>query len=222
MVALANETGTRLLYGLTCPETRRAMRLLVFSDVHCDLRAARGLVDRSVDADVLVCAGDLGIMRTGLELTVDVLASSPVPAVLVAGNGESNTELVQACEGWEGAHVLHGDGCRIGDLDFWGLGGGIPVTPFGDWSFDLSEDEARPLLEGCPEGAVLVTHSPPHGYVDFARDTHLGSRAILEAIERARPRLAVCGHIHDCWTQEALIGDTRVVNAGPGGVWIEV
>lgn len=198
------------------------MRLLVFSDVHCDLRAARELVERSVDADVLVCAGDLAIMRTGLAATVDVLASATVPTVLVAGNGESDAELIRACEGWGEAHVLHGGGCRIGEVDFWGLGGGIPVTPFGAWSFDLSEAEARPLLERCPEGAVLVTHSPPYGHVDVVEDSHFGSRAILEAIERARPRLAVCGHIHACWTQESRVGDTRVVNAGPGGVWIDL
>lgn len=198
------------------------MKLLLFSDVHCDREAARSLVERSAEADVLVCAGDLAVMRQGLQATVDVLREAEAPTVLVAGNGESDHELAAACAGWEGARVLHGSGCEIDGVAFWGLGGATPVTPFGAWSFDLSEEEAAALLADCPEGAVLVTHSPPYGHVDAAGGQHLGSRAVLEAIERAAPRLVVCGHIHACWTQESTLGSTRIVNAGPRGVWAEL
>jgi Icc-related predicted phosphoesterase len=199
------------------------MRLLLFSDVHCDEAAARDLVRRSPEVDVLVCAGDLAVMRRGLDRTVRILADATCPAVLVAGNGESATELASACSGWELAHVLHGSGCEIEGLSFWGLGGAIPVTPFGTWSFDLSEDEAHPLLAACPSGGVLVTHAPPLGHVDTGDGgVHLGSRAVLDTIERQRPHLAVCGHIHACWGQESRVGDTRVVNAGPGGLVVDV
>ena len=198
------------------------MRLLLFSDIHCDADAARNVVERSADADVLVCAGDLAVMREGLEEPVGILAAAAPPAVLVAGNGESDEELAAACAGWANAHVLHGSGCEIDGVSFWGLGGGVPVTPFGSWSFDLGEDEASVLLRECPEGAILVTHSPPLGHVDETGGRHLGSRAVLETIERARPCLVVCGHIHSCWTQESWVGDTRIVNAGPVGVWVEL
>jgi len=198
------------------------MRLLLSSDIHCDATAARSLVTRSADADVLVCAGDLAVMRKGLQGTVDVLSGTPAPAVLVAGNGESAEELADACSAWPTARVLHGSGCELGGVRFWGVGGATPVTPFGDWSYDLTEAEAEALLEGCPDGAVLVTHSPPHGHVDRAGGHHLGSRAVLAAIRRTRPRLVVCGHIHGCWTQESWEGDTRIVNAGPRGIWVEV
>ncbi len=198
------------------------MRLLLSSDIHCDLGAARSLVERSTRADVLVVAGDLAVMRTGLRKTIDVLKDVGAPSVLVAGNGESYGELTTACAGWPSARVLHGSGCEIDGVAFWGLGGAVPVTPFGPWSYDLPEEEAASLLAHCPEGGVLVTHSPPLGHVDFAGGRHLGSRAILEATERARPRLVVCGHIHPCWTEESSVGDTRIVNAGPGGVWVEL
>ena len=106
------------------------MRLLAFSDVHCDADAARSIVERSVDADVLVCAGDLAVMRRGLQETVDILSHANAPTVLVPGNGESDEELARACEAWKEAHVLHGAGCEIDGISFWGLGGGVPVTPF--------------------------------------------------------------------------------------------
>jgi Icc-related predicted phosphoesterase len=144
------------------------MRLLLCSDIHCDLVAARRLVDLSVDADVLVCAGDLAVMRQGLQDKVDVLSAASAPTVLVAGNGESADELRTACEGWSGASVLHGSGCDIGGVAFWGVGGATPVTPFGAWSYDLDDVEAEVLLADCPSGGVLVTHSPPLGHVDVA------------------------------------------------------
>jgi len=198
------------------------VRLLLSSDIHCDGGAARSLVSRASAVDVLVVAGDLAVMRKGLQKTVDVLATTSTPTVLVAGNGESAEELAAACEGWDAAHVLHGSGCTIGGVDFWGLGGAIPVTPFGAWSYDLSEEEGAALLEGCPEGAVLVTHSPPYGHLDEGGGRHLGSRAVLDAIRRARPPLAVCGHIHGHWTEQSREGDTRIVNAGPRGVRVEL
>ncbi|MGD2044824.1 MAG: metallophosphoesterase family protein [Gemmatimonadota bacterium] len=198
------------------------MRLLLCSDIHCDEKAAQRLVDLSEDADVLVCAGDLAVMRTGLQKTVDVLSAATVPTVLVAGNGESTEELEKACQGWSAAHVLHGSGCEIEGVRFWGLGGATPVTPFGAWSYDIDDVEAAALLEECPEGCVLVTHSPPLGHVDRSGGEHLGSKVILDTIRRAKPELAVCGHIHGCWTEESREGPTRIINAGPQGVWAEV
>lgn len=199
------------------------MKLLLCSDVHCDHAAARSLVERSAEADVLVCAGDLAVMRRGLQRTVDILGEAGCAAVLVPGNGESDEELQRACEGWNEARVLHGAGCEIDGVTFWGLGAAVPVTPFGAWSFDLTEEEAEAMLADCPPGSILVSHSPPYGHVDIAGGgEHLGSRAVLETIERTGPRLVVCGHIHACWKQESHVGDTRIVNAGPEGVWVEL
>lgn len=69
---------------------------------------------------------------------------------------------------------------------------------------------------------MLVVHSPPKGHLDEAHGRHLGSHSILAAIERKRPALVVCGHIHQCWGSEAVIGTTPVVNVGPEGRFVEV
>lgn len=202
--------------------TSQRLKLLLFSDVHRDLSAAEALVEASRDVDVAVCAGDLAVKREGLDSVVRVLCEMEVPTVLVPGNAESDAELREACSGWSSATVLHGSGTRIEGLRFWGLGGGVPVTPFGSWSFDLTEDEARARLAGCPDEAVLVSHSPPFGHLDQAEGRHLGSRAVLEAVERTQPMLVVCGHIHACWGMRGEIGTSDVVNAGPAGVVVEV
>lgn len=176
----------------------------------------------SAGADVAVCAGDLAVKRAGLEEVVGALSEITVPTVLVPGNGESDRELAAACAGWASAHVLHGSGVEIGGIPFWGIGGAIPVTPFGEWSFDLTEEEGEALLSDCPRGGVLVSHSPPFGHVDRVEGRHRGSRSVLEAIERTEPALVVCGHIHACWRQESKVGATRVINAGPEGMVVEI
>lgn len=194
------------------------MKLLLFSDLHRDAAAARRLVERAPAFDVLVGAGDFATMRRGIGDVIDVLKAVERPTVLVAGNGESPEELREACASWENAHVLHGSGVVLDGVSLFGLGGGVPVTPFGSWSFDLTEDEAAGLLEPCPERAVLVTHSPPKGAVDKdSGGRSLGSTAVREAVERRRPRLVVCGHIHQSAGQEARLGESPVVNAGPNG-----
>ncbi|MHC5114384.1 MAG: metallophosphoesterase family protein [Planctomycetota bacterium] len=197
------------------------MKLLLFSDVHRDLDAARRLVEKARDVDVVIGAGDFAVVHEGLEETIAVLAAIDRPAVLVPGNGETDQALADACAAWPSATVCHGAGTEIDGRAFFGLGGGIPPTPW-SWSFDVTENDARAALAGCPAGAVLVLHSPPRGHVDVADDRHLGSEAILEAIHDKAPALAVCGHIHACWEQEATIGDTRVINAGPRGVVVEI
>ncbi len=172
------------------------MKILVFSDLHRDKVAARSLVERSGEADILIGAGDFAVMRHGVDDVIRILKEVDKPTVLVPGNGESDVELREACTGWASAHVLHGEGVELEGVPFYGIGGGIPVTPFGEWSFDLTEAEADVMLTGCPNDGVLISHSPPYGHVDEAGGRHLGSHAVLDAIERATPRLVVCGHIH--------------------------
>jgi uncharacterized protein len=198
------------------------MKLLAFSDLHRDLGRARDLAGRSSEADVVIAAGDFASIHEGLEEMIDALRSISTPTVLVPGNNETEEALRSACEGWDAATVLHGQGTEIDGTPFFGLGAGIPITPW-DWSFDLDEDQASERLADCPEGAVLVVHSPPKGHCDqSSAGDHLGSEAILRAIEEKRPTLAVCGHIHESWGARSEVGPTKVVNLGPAGQLLEV
>lgn len=195
------------------------MNLLLFSDLHADTDAAQKLVERSARADVLIGAGDFGVMRRKIRACIDVLREVSKPAILVPGNAESAEELVEACSDWPSARVLHGSGVRIDGVDFFGIGGAIPVTPFGSWSYDFSETAATEMLKGCPDGCILVSHSPPSGAGDLTSSgDHIGSTAVRAVIERCQPKLVVCGHVHASWGRHETIGSTTVINAGPDGI----
>jgi len=198
------------------------VKLLAFSDLHRDLEGAAKLVEMSAEADAVIGAGDFASVHEGLGEAIDALAAIEAPAVLVPGNNETEDALREAAAGWGAATVLHGGGATIEGVEFFGLGAGVPVTPW-DWSFDLDEESAAEMLAPCPEGAVLVLHSPPQGHCDAGGGgDHFGSEALLRAIEEKRPRLAVCGHIHESWGCESEIGGTPLHNLGPSGTWLEV
>jgi uncharacterized protein len=198
------------------------VKLLAFSDLHRDLDQAARLVEMSAEADVVIGAGDFASMHEGLGETIDALAAIETPTVLVPGNNETEQALREAVASWSAATVLHGSGAEIAGVEFFGLGAGIPVTPW-EWSFDLDDGAATTMLTNCPEGTVLVLHSPPKDHCDSnGTDMHFGSPALLRAVEEKSPRVAVCGHIHESWGCESRIGDTPVRNLGPKGTWIEI
>ena len=204
------------------PARFRPVKLLAFSDLHRDLEQAVTLVEMSAQADVVIGAGDFASVHEGLEETIAALAAIETPTVLVPGNNETEQALREAASGWGAATVLHGSGTEIEGVEFFGLGAGIPITPW-EWSFDLDDEAATTMLAGCPEGAVLVLHSPPKDHCDSnGTDMHFGSPALLRAVEEKSPRVAVCGHIHESWGCESRIGTTPVRNLGPKGTWIEI
>jgi uncharacterized protein len=193
------------------------MRLLAFSDLHCDLGAAESLVERAREVDLVAGVGDFASMHEGLEETILALSAIEAPTVLVPGNNETADALRSAAAGWEAATVLHGESVEVDGVSFFGIGAGIPVTPW-DWSFDLTEVEAESMLKAMPEGAVLLSHSPPKGHVDKG----LGSESVLEAARSRGAPMVLCGHIHEQWGKESRIGDTPVLNLGPDGHLLEL
>ena len=121
--------------------------------------------------------------------------------------------------GWESARVLHGRRVSIAEIPFFGIGGGIPITPFGSWSYDFTEDEALELMRDCPGNGVLVSHSPPKGVLDLSSDgRNLGSEAVRQTVEKKKPGLVVCGHIHGSAGMAHRLEKTTVIIAGPGGI----
>ena len=197
------------------------MKILACSDLHSDAALTAKLIAASAEADLVIIAGDFCNYHKDLAASVAPLAEIPCPILAVPGNHETVDELTAVAP--RNMTVLHGQSHAIGNVQFFGIGYGIPTTPFGDWSADLSEAEATDMLENCHQVDILISHSPPKGIADTtSQGVNVGSTAVRAATERLKPQLLLCGHIHEAWGQTGVIGDTHVQNLGPRANWYEV
>lgn len=78
-------------------------------------------------------------------------------------------------------------------------------------------------LLGKNNESVLISHAPPHGYLDVVKNEytnfkkkHVGSKILLKAIKEYQPPIVFCGHIHEA-KGKAKIGKTKVYNLGERG-----
>ncbi len=62
---------------------------------------------------------------------------------------------------------------------------------------------------------IVISHSPPFGYVDISNwnNKPAGSKILLNAIKKHKPKLFLCGHIHEA-KGKAKIGKSIVYNLG--------
>ena len=202
------------------------MKILAFSDVHCDLDACARIVQAASGADLVIGAGDFAQRHMGLEETLEALEPVAQKAVYVPGNNET----AEALRASTGAVVLHGDAIAFGGISIVGVGGAVPPLPPLPWgSYDLDEETAHGLLAPFEAADILISHSPPKDSVDEVAPEGLlglhgaiGSVAVREAVERLRPKLVLCGHVHDSWGKRAMVGESLVQNLGPTVNWFDI
>lgn len=175
------------------------------------------------DGDILVHAGDatgLGEMREFVPFLNWLDGQPHAHKVLIAGNHDWCFErwpvmMMQLLRERRSITYLQDEETVLAGLRFWGS----PWQPeFGSWAFGLPRDglELERRWARIPSGLdVLVTHGPAHGMLDrvgASADTRAGCKRLRDAIDRAAPRLHVCGHIHQ-GRGKGTNGVTESVNA---------
>jgi Icc-related predicted phosphoesterase len=154
----------------------------------------------------------------------ELFAAFPSPTYATYGNVDIPTLWPEYAG--EGTRVLDGERVEIGGWTFGFVGGGLrsPMrTPY-----EISDEEYAAKIEAVGEVDVLCTHIPPEVpelvYDTVARRFERGSRALLDAIRRTRPRYSLFGHVHQPLVRRMRIGATECVNvghfAGTGRPWV--
>ncbi len=197
------------------------MRVLLFSDIHEDLRTLEKLA--ATPADVYVSAGDLANWGRGLEACGRILEPHGEKVWVMPGNHETAEQIAGFCAKF-GFQNFHEQSRRLGSRWLAGLGYSNR-TPFNTPGEYTEEELARRLAKFTELAPlVLICHCPPFG-TDLDRvgpGHHGGSTAVKAFLEAHPPERFFCGHIHECWGVETRLGETRAVNLGKKGYLLEV
>jgi len=73
------------------------MKVLFFSDVHANKDHLKKVLEKSKEADLLVCAGDLSKMGSGFGEMIEQLGELDKKVLLIPGNNETK-EFVRESE----------------------------------------------------------------------------------------------------------------------------
>ena len=92
---------------------------------------------------------------------------------------------------------------------------GSPYSPAqGLWAFGYPQAEAQRLWESIPlDIDIVITHTPPKYHCDELSDRgSVGCEALRQTLWRVRPRVAVCGHVHEGRGVERIRWDLSATN----------
>lgn len=189
------------------------MKFVAIADTHCrhhNLKLPKG--------DVILHAGDI-TYRGEKEEVIDFLnwfsKLDYQHKIFIAGNHDFFFEQKGAKEIAalipDGVTYLNDSGVELNGIQIWGS----PVTPwFFNWAFNRKGSAVKKHWEMIPDTTtILITHGPVYGINDVVvNGQHAGCRYLLERVKAIKPRVHLCGHIHEGygeWQQHK----TKYINA---------
>ena len=201
------------------------MRVLIFSDIHGDMRALERIVAQP--ADLFIDVGDLATFGRGLERCGEVLKPLGERVWVLPGNHETHNDTRSLCDrfGFIDFHrQVRAVDTSNGKIQWAGLGYSN-ITPFNTPGEYTEEEIANALsaFDGI-QPLYLVVHCPPLNTKldEFALGKHAGSSAVRAWVGSAQPAYLFCGHIHETAGMQDLLGRTKCINVGKQGYTIEI
>lgn len=201
-------------------------KVLCISDTHYPFDPA--IWEEKIEqCDMIVHAGDLGMWGDLKEWpsrleSLQKLASYGKPVYFCPGNHDT------AFDSYVERYMLHKDlensgicASAIAEETPAGRLLMMPwVTNLEGWAFNRTEEELSYILDNAVPSYdkidVIVSHAPVRGILDWvdADNPAVGCKAYLDLFARLKhkPKLWVCGHIHESYG-EGCVGGTIFVNA---------
>ena len=199
------------------------LKILGLTDLHSSRRLAIGGLTRIVDEekiDLIAVSGDLTTFGNTKKVkkVLEELDKLDKPIFYVPGNMDSeDSDNIE----FSNVKPLHARIRSFQGFNFIGLGASNP-TPFNTPN-ELPEEMLSLLLGKALEEKpnddpfILISHTPPlDSEADKLRDgTHVGSFCVRDFIEREKPIIVLCGHIHES-KSISMISETLCINPGAG------
>ena len=190
------------------------MKILAVADIH-GAQYRLNLVLKNIERyspDLVVVCGD--ITQFGpWELAKNFLDQIPIETLAITGN----IDTPEVGKGIDESKATKIEMKRV-------VKKGVPFV--GTNGFDTSQFDVLNNKKLIDEKSVVVSHVPPYEIQDkIFLGRHGGSKELREIVDKYKPRLVLCGHIHED-PGTIKFGDTTVVNCSMGkrgeGALIEI
>lgn len=200
------------------------MKILAASDIHGEIKNVEKIVEKAkkYDVDLILIGGDITHFETKLEGIIGELKKVGKPIIMVPGNEESIATIDFLVELYSpGVYNIHAYTIQFKDIGIVGIGGATKVGPH----FVTEREIWESLVKGFQKIKdkkikIVLAHEPPDKTklsLKFG-----GSKALREFIEKYKPDLVICGHIHESQGIVDKIGKTIIINPGPDGMVIDL
>jgi uncharacterized protein len=200
------------------------MKILSAGDIHGDKGLARKLADRAEKehVDLVILCGDLTHGEESTEGILGPFVKKHQKVLLIPGNHESIATADFLAELY-GQKNLHGYSVIMKHVGFFGC------SAVNIGMHRIEEDEIYKLLKQGynyikdQKIKIMVTHVHPSDSVmeKFSKFVP-GSTGVRKAIDKFKPDILLCSHVHEAEGIEEMIGKTKVINVGSAGKIIEI
>ena len=180
------------------------MKILATADLHGS-QYRLNIVLKNIERyspDLVIICGDITQFGPG-ELAKTLLDQIPIDTLVVTGNIDTG----DVGKGIDDSKATKIEMKRVikNGIPFVGINGIDPNH------FKVAEE--KKLLD---DKSVLISHEPPYGVQDKVfLGMHGGNKDLRDMIDKFKPRLVLCGHIHED-PGITKIGKTIVINCSMG------
>lgn len=200
------------------------LKILAAGDIHGDIDLAEKLAEKAQKekVDLVVLCGDLTLGEISTQNIIGPFKKRNEKVLLIPGNHETVATADFLAQLY-GMKNIHGYSVKYKDVGIFGAGGANIGL------FQMSEKEFYDLLKQGYYGIkdmkkkIMVTHVHPTGTkIEKFTNIFPGSEGVRKAVERFKPDLLLCSHVHEAEGIEEKIGKTKVLNVGKRGKIIEI
>ena len=201
------------------------LRILAAGDLHSDASIAEKLAEKAEKnkVDLVILTGDITNFDTVVPNIMGPFVKRQLKVLLIPGNHDSfaTTDFLTEMYGLKN---IHGYAVQYKGVGIFGCGGANigPQAPLDEQEIEDILGKGFKSIEKLKK-KIMVTHVHPSEVKADKFSRFLpGSPGVKNSIDKFKPDILLCSHVHEAEGLEEKVGDTLVVNVGRKGKIIEI
>lgn len=195
------------------------MKILATGDIHGDVSLAKKLAKKATDenVDLVLITGDISYFDQGVDGLIGPFKKAGKKVLFIPGNHDSFATADFLAEVY-GIKNVHGYSVKYEDIGIFGCGfANIGPNQLEEKEIYDTLKKGHDYLKNMKK-TIMMTHVHPsktkmEKFSDFVK----GSDGVRKAVEKFKPDILFCSHVHEAQGIEEMIGNTKVINVGREG-----